>query len=145
MRRLGARGNAPRARTSPEVAQNRLSDMRTPRRWQSEHRRKRRTPSTQSGCAGEPALRLFGRKHDLAFEQDVGGSADKLHHVRWWRAEPLDAAGRPLWIGSATFDRDAGISHLTGQITHHIAPDIDAERDRLMADRAAGNWLVDQV
>jgi LssY C-terminus len=79
-------------------------------------------------------LYVFGRKQDLAFEQDVGGSADRRHHVRWWRAEPLDAAGRPLWIGDATFDRDAGISHLTGQITHHIAPDLDAERDQLMTD-----------
>jgi LssY C-terminus len=87
-------------------------------------------------------LYVFGRKQDLAFEQDVGGSADRRHHVRWWRAEPLDAAGRPLWIGDATFDRDAGISHLTGQITHHIAPDIDAERDQLMADLAEAGQLA---
>ena len=78
------------------------------------------------------ALYVFGRKQDLAFEQDVGGSADQRHHVRWWRAPTLDAAGRPLWIGDATFDRGAGLSHRTGQITHHIAPDVDAERDHLM-------------
>jgi LssY C-terminus len=87
-------------------------------------------------------LYVFGRKQDLAFEDDVGGSADRRHHVRWWRAEPLDAAGRPLWIGDATFDRDAGISHLTGQITHHIAPDVDAERDQLMADLAEAGQLA---
>ena len=87
-------------------------------------------------------LYVFDRKQDLAFEQDVGGSADQRHHVRWWRAEPLDAAGRPLWIGDATFDRDAGISHLTGQITHHIAPDIDAERDQLMTDLAEAGELA---
>ena len=80
------------------------------------------------------ALYVFGRKQDLAFEQDVGGSADQRHHVRWWRAGRLD--GRPLWIGDAAFDRGAGISHLTGEITHHIAPDIDAERDYLMASLA---------
>jgi hypothetical protein len=46
--------------------------------------------------------------------------------------------------GSATppFHRDAGISHLTGQITHHIAPDIDAERDQLMADLVAAGQLA---
>jgi hypothetical protein len=87
-------------------------------------------------------LYVLGRKQDLAFEQDVGGSADQRHHVRWWRLESLDAAGRPLWIGDASFDRDAGISHLTGQITHHIAPDIDAERDRLMADLTAAGQLA---
>jgi hypothetical protein len=87
-------------------------------------------------------LYVFGRKQDLAFEQDMGGSADRRHHVRWWRAEPLDAAGRPLWIGDATFDRNAGISHRTGQITHHIAPDIDAERNQLMADLAEAGQLA---
>jgi hypothetical protein len=87
-------------------------------------------------------LYVFGRKQDLAFEQEVGGSADRRHHVRWWRAESLDAAARPLWIGDATFDRDAGISHLTGQITHHIGPDIDAERDQLMTGLAQAGQLA---
>ena len=90
------------------------------------------------------ALYAFGRKQDLAFEQDVGGSADQRHHVRWWRVEPVDADDRPLWIGDASFDRDAGISHRTGQVTHHIAPDIDAERDQLMADLAAAGQLAAQ-
>ena len=27
-----------------------------------------------------------------------------------------------------------GLSHTTGQVTHHIAPDVDAERDRLVAE-----------
>lgn len=90
------------------------------------------------------SLYAFGRRQDLAFEQQVGGSADQRHHVRWWRADPLDPAGRPLWIGGATFDRAAGLSHRTGQITHHIAPDIDAERDRLMADLEQAGWLAGQ-
>jgi hypothetical protein len=88
-------------------------------------------------------LYLFGRKQDLAFEQDVGGSADERHHVRWWRAA-TEVDGRPLWLGDATFDRGAGISHLTGQITHHIAPDIDAERDYLMKSLAEAGWLADR-
>lgn len=33
----------------------------------------------------------------------------------------------------APFDRGVGFNHLTGQLTHHIAPDIDAERDTLIA------------
>jgi hypothetical protein len=90
------------------------------------------------------ALYAFGRRQDLAFEQDVGGSADQRHHVRWWRAETEDIDRRPLWIGDAAFDRGAGISHLTGQITHHIAPDIDAERDYLMASLAKAGRLEDR-
>ncbi len=87
-------------------------------------------------------LYLFGREQDLAFEQEVGSSADRRQHVRWWRAEQVDAAGRPLWIGSASFDVGAGFSHLTGQVTHHIAPDVDAQREQLMTDLARAGQLV---
>ena len=34
-------------------------------------------------------------------------------------------------MGSITFDRKVGLSHTTGQITHHIAADVDSERDSL--------------
>ncbi len=78
-------------------------------------------------------LYLFGRREDLAFEQEVGTSARQRNHVRFWRAdEQVD--GRPLWLGAATFDRGVGLSHRTGQITHHIGADVDAERDRVIAD-----------
>ena len=76
------------------------------------------------------SLYLFGRKQDLAFEQPVGNSPRQRHHVRFWRsAEKED--DRPLWFGAATFDRSVGLSHTTGEVTHHIGPDVDAERDRI--------------
>jgi len=86
-------------------------------------------------------LLLFGRRQDLAFEKDVGSSARERNHVRFWRTDLLAGADRPVWIGAATFDRGVGLSHTTGQITHHIAPDIDAERDTLMhvSRRRAGS------
>jgi hypothetical protein len=87
-------------------------------------------------------LELFGRKQDLAFEQDVGRSARERNHVRLWRSDLTDDGGRPVWIGAATFDRGVGLSHTTGQITHHIAPDIDAERDRLMDDLVRAGQLT---
>jgi hypothetical protein len=78
-----------------------------------------------------PVSNLFyeGRRQDLAFERSVGGSADKRHHVRFWLVLEAGAEGRPFWLGSATFDRGVGVSHYTGQITHHIDADVDAERD----------------
>jgi hypothetical protein len=79
------------------------------------------------------SLYLFGRKEDLAFEQPVGSSPRKRNHVRFWRTEKVDD-GRPVWIGSATYDERVGFSHTTGQITHHIAADVDAERDHLFQD-----------
>ena len=88
-------------------------------------------------------LYLFGRKQDLAFEQEVGRSADRRHHVRVWLTD-LEEDGRPYWLRAASYDRDSGSSHLTGQITHHIAPDLDVERDRLMRGLTAVRALVGQ-
>jgi hypothetical protein len=87
-------------------------------------------------------LFLFGRRQDLAFEQEVGRSADQRHHVRFWRSKQDADDGRPLWLGSATFDRGVGVSHRTGQITHHIAPDIDAERDHVIESLVKAGQLV---
>jgi len=84
-------------------------------------------------------LFLFGRREDLAFEKPFGPDPSKRHHVRFWKAPTLDEQGRPLWFGAVTFDRSVGFSHTTGQITHHIAPDIDTERDALLSElQAAG-------
>jgi hypothetical protein len=79
-------------------------------------------------------LFLFGRKEDLAFEQPVGDNPRQRNHVRFWNTEKLNDDGRPIWIGSASYDERVGISHTTGQITHHIAPDVDTERDHLFAN-----------
>jgi hypothetical protein len=80
------------------------------------------------------SLFLFGRKEDLAFEKPVGDDARQRHHVRFWRAPAENNSGKPYWLGAVTFDRSVGFSHTTGQITHHIAPDVDTERDALIAD-----------
>ena len=77
-------------------------------------------------------LELFGRKQDLAFELPVGNSPRQRHHVRFWKWDRLHD-GREVWFGAATFDERVGLSHTTGQVTHHIGPDIDAERDRILS------------
>jgi LssY C-terminus len=87
-------------------------------------------------------LFLFGRRQDLAFEKPVGDNARRRHHVRFWKSSDLGRGGVPLWIGAVTFDRSVGLSHRTGQITHHIGPDIDAERHGLIADLVKGGWLT---
>jgi hypothetical protein len=80
-----------------------------------------------------------GKREQFAFEKPDGRSADRRHHVRLWRVLDKGTTGRPVWLGAVTFDRGVGFSHYTGQVTHHIGPDIDAERDLLMRDlREAG-------
>jgi hypothetical protein len=83
-----------------------------------------------------PVSPLFyeNRKQDLAFEKPAGESARTRHHVRFWKALDAGDDGLPVWLGAAVFDDGLGVSHYTGQVTHHTAADIDAERDFLMSD-----------
>jgi len=85
-----------------------------------------------------PVSPLFfeGRRQDLAFEKPSGKSASSRHHVRFWKALDAGDDGRPVWLGAATFDDRVGVNHYTGQITHHVAPDVDAERDFLSSGLA---------
>jgi hypothetical protein len=88
-------------------------------------------------------LYLFGRREDLAFEQPVGDNPRKRHHVRFWRIDGANVGGRPVWIGSASYDERVGLSHTTGQITHHIDGAVDKERDHLFADLKQTGELED--
>lgn len=86
-------------------------------------------------------LFLFGRREDLAFEKPVGHSPRARHHVRFWRSAQSEG-GRPLWFGAATQDVGGELSHTTGQVTHRIAPDIDSERDLLLADLTQATRVI---
>lgn len=79
------------------------------------------------------------RPQDVAFEQLVGRSPRRRHHVRFWIHGEPDARGRLIWLGAASYDKSVGISRYTGEVMHHIDPAIDRERDKLVADlRHAG-------
>ena len=90
-----------------------------------------------------PVSPLFylGRREDLAFEKPSGESADRRHHVRFWKVLEQGQEKRPVWLGDAAFDRGVGVSHYTGAITHHIAADIDAERSLLASDLEAADMV----
>ena len=95
-----------------------------------------------------PVSDLFvnGARQNLAFEQAAGGDPSKRHHVRFWHAQRTDALDRAMWIGAATFDASVGFSRTTGQVTHHIAAEVDRERDKLLADLARnGGFAVKWV
>ena len=94
-----------------------------------------------------PVSPLFyeNRKQDLAFEKPSGKSARTRHHVRFWKALDAGDDGLPVWLGAAVFDDGLGVSHYTGQITHHTAPDIDAERDLLIVRPRAGEKGRDEL
>lgn len=89
-------------------------------------------------------LYLFGRRQDLAFEREVGSSANRRHHSRWWLSDVEADDDRPIWYGAASMDARAGLSRRTGQVTHLISPDIDAERDFLMESLEQAGQLLRQ-
>lgn len=91
-------------------------------------------------------LYVNGKKQDLAFEQPAASNPSKRHHVRFWRLDLSDISGRPLWVGAATYDARIGLSHTNGHVTHHISPDVDSERDKLLGDaqhtqRVSIEWI----
>jgi hypothetical protein len=92
---------------------------------------------------GAPVSPLYydGRREELAFEKPVGNSADKRHHIRLWMVLKDGEENRPVWLGAVTFDRGVGFSHYTGAVTHHIAPDIDAERQLIEANLQSAGMI----
>lgn len=86
-------------------------------------------------------LYLFGRRQDLAVQQEVAGNPARRHHVRFWRTPDgwlLPGGARVDWLAAATYDRTVGLSLFTLQVTHRIAADVDRERDRLVDGVTAG-------
>lgn len=80
-------------------------------------------------------LYLFDRAEDFAVEHEIGSVA-KRDHARFWYTGRTDPATHlDLWIGDAS--RDDGIKVLRKHglpvgTTHHIDPDLDTERGRIV-------------
>ena len=67
----------------------------------------------------------------LVGEYDLSEHDDLREHARCGNQ---GEEKRPVWLGAATEDRGVGVSRYTGAVTHHISPDLDAERALLAAD-----------
>ena len=71
-----------------------------------------------------------GNPNDLAFQHpDQTDTARRRHHVRFWSTRFVAAPGGQVFVGSASFD-----DGLKWGLTHHISPDLDAERTRIARD-----------
>jgi hypothetical protein len=111
---------------------------------------------TKDGIPGDPInVALVGTEAQLthpdsgrlAYGRSPGpaqrSAHRRRHHVCFWRSDQHAEDGLPVWMGSVTLDERVGFSHTTGQITHHIAADVDAERDRLFQQLQAASCLAD--
>lgn len=108
------------------------------------------------------SLFLFGRKQDIAFEMEVGGTARLRHHVRFWATtydekRPLSVRSielhhrkehvygdNLLWVGAASLDTGIGYIRHNLQFTHMIDPDTNQER-QLIVEQLKEQKLVRSV
>jgi len=95
-------------------------------------------------------LYLFGRRQDIGFQQSIGNSPRKRHHIRFWAInkdkviDPFDKKFwnkkqkiKPdkifTWVGAASEDTGFAFARLTYQLSHKINPNIDMERKYILS------------
>jgi hypothetical protein len=104
-------------------------------------------------------LYLFGRGQDFGFQEPIGDSPRKRHHVRFWGmplTRPETALDDPafwlgtdrpphdekcLWVGAGTKDTGLSLTRLTFQITHATDADTNAEREFILGQLHARGVL----
>jgi membrane-associated phospholipid phosphatase len=88
---------------------------------------------------------LMDRPEDIAFEKAVvAGSVEKRHHTRVWFSGYTLSDGTPVWLATASLDDKVEIKLTTILPNHHIAPDIDTERDLIGAQLEATGLVVSE-
>jgi hypothetical protein len=102
-------------------------------------------------------LFLFGRKQDFGFQEPIGHSPRKRHHIRFWGAQPekegsifdsvvkyvsditywtrkqkFGSTEPVMWVGACSKDIGFAFAKLTYQFDHRIDMHIDEERDYIL-------------
>jgi hypothetical protein len=74
-------------------------------------------------------LYLFGRPQDFGFAHaEPVTVVTTRHNLRLWKSA-LTVGGQPVWVGAATHDMGLERDQRNGNLTHHIDPNVDDERD----------------
>jgi len=80
---------------------------------------------------------MEGQVPDMNREKSLNTYAQR-DHLRMWQWQGTEITG-PIYLGTATHDKSAGISLKRHQFVHHIDANIDDERSKIIRDlRAAG-------
>lgn len=90
-------------------------------------------------------LMLFGRRHDVAYQQEVEGNPKQRHHVRFWHTPEgwlLPGGAAVDWLGAGTYDTAVGVSWFTLQVTHRIDENTDIERDYVVSSMVEADPAV---
>jgi hypothetical protein len=78
---------------------------------------------------------LFRKRQDFAYQQEIKGSPNKRHHIRFWKVPEgwyLPGGHKADWLAAGTFDIALSVRGATGQIDHRIHEDVDRERDYII-------------
>lgn len=71
---------------------------------------------------------LNSEPETVAFEKPTDANTlVQRHHTRLWKTTFI-LDGQPVWVATASFDKGIGIGTKSGLPTHHIDPNVDAER-----------------
>lgn len=77
--------------------------------------------------------------NDYGFQKPTADETlRKRHHARFWCTRFVTQDGARIFVGTASFDNG-----LVWGVLHHIAPNIDGERDTLVADMKATGLISD--
>lgn len=92
-----------------------------------------------SGYAQAPMrpFLLEGKSEDMSWQKSLNSYArrDHLRIWQWSQAPQVETAdARTIWLSSSTHDTGATLSLRRHQFIHHIAPDIDEERSKIIRD-----------
>ncbi|ASN50885.1 LssY C-terminal domain-containing protein [Sinomonas sp. R1AF57] len=86
---------------------------------------------------------VAGRPESLAFQKATAeNSLRQRHHTRIWRTDYTAPDGRPVWEGTASFDDGIEFAGTAKVPTHHIDPNIDAERAYIIGSLGYPEQLV---
>lgn len=82
---------------------------------------------------------------DLSFQQTTKGNKfSQRHHIRVWRTRRQLPNEQWVWIAAASYDRSLRIGLLPPFLHHHIDPNLDKERDYIVAELIkVGNLVGD--
>ena len=77
-------------------------------------------------------LLLDGKPPDMSWQKSLN-SYDRRDHLRMWQWSQ-DSDSDTVWLSSSTHDTRAALSLKYRQFVHHISPDIDDERSKVIRD-----------
>jgi len=75
---------------------------------------------------------LDGKASDSSWQKSFNSYA-KRDHLRIWK-KPERWAGQAVWLAASTAESGAAWSLRTGRFVHHVVPDVDMEREKVVRD-----------